>query len=210
VFDTRELGRRPGALKRVSRTVVAPSGLGNDVIGVPSGAKLEVELRMESVIEGVLVTGTARAPLAGECVRCLEPLADQAEAEYQEMYAYPDADAYGGAQDTTGEDGAEEDEFLLQGDLFDLEPVLRDAIVLSLPLRPVCREDCPGLCPDCGAPLAADPGHHHDDAVDVRWAALRDLASDMRESETRGRNDEPEHDEHNKPPRASGDDSQER
>ncbi|MGP3968555.1 YceD family protein [Streptomyces sp. 6N223] len=208
MFDTRELGRRPGALKRASRTVLAPSGLGNEVIGVPSGAKLEVELRMESVIEGVLVTGTARAPLAGECVRCLEPLADEAEAEFQEMFAYPDADAYGGTQDTAGEAEAEEEEFLLQGDLFDLEPLLRDAIVLSLPMRPVCREDCPGLCPDCGTPLAGDPGHHHDDAVDVRWAALRELASDMREREPRDQHDE--HDEHNRPPRASGDDSQER
>jgi uncharacterized protein len=157
---------------------------------------------MESVIEGVLVTGTARAPLAGECVRCLEPLTDEAEAEYQEMFTYPDADAYGGAQDTTGDADAGDEEFLLRGDLFDLEPVLRDALVLSLPLRPVCREDCPGLCPDCGAALAKDPGHHHDDAIDVRWSALRELAADLHQRDT--------HDEHNKPPRASGDDQQER
>lgn len=195
MFDTRELGRRPGALKRVARTVVAPSDLGNEVIATPPGAKLDIELRMESVMEGVLVTGTVLAPLAGECVRCLEPLTDEVEAEFQEMFAYPEADAFGGTRrDAADEDGAAEEEYVLRGDLFDLEPVLRDAIVLSLPLRPVCREDCPGLCPDCGAPLAGDPGHHHDDAVDIRWAALRDLAVD----------------EPHKPPRASGDDPQER
>lgn len=214
MFDTRELGRRPGALKRVARTVVAPSGLGNEVIGVPSGAKLEIELRMESVIEGVLVTGSVLAPLAGECVRCLEPLTDEVEAEFQEMFAYPEADAFGAAHGVADEDGAAEEEYVLQGDLFDLEPVLRDAIVLSLPLRPVCREDCPGLCPDCGTPLASDPGHHHDDAVDIRWAALRDLATDLRQDGGAERTGEsgpqPGNDEHDKPPRASGDDPQER
>ncbi|MGP4112386.1 YceD family protein [Streptomyces sp. 4N509B] len=201
MFDTRDLGRRPGALKRVSRTVVAPPDLGNEVIGVPEGGKLDVELRMESVIEGVLVTGTVRAPLTGECVRCLEPLTDEVEADFQEMFSYPDADAFGGVA-PSAEDGEEGEgaEYLLQGDLFDLEPVLRDAIVLSLPLQPVCQEDCPGLCPECGARLAGDPDHHHDEVVDIRWAGLQELAVDMRRQE---------HQE-DKPPRTRGDDPQER
>ncbi len=74
MFDTPELGRRPGALKRLSREVPAPGSLGIEVIRVPEGAPLELDLRLESVMEGVLVTGTVRFPLAGECVRCLEPL----------------------------------------------------------------------------------------------------------------------------------------
>ncbi|RKN06740.1 YceD family protein [Streptomyces radicis] len=176
VFDTRELGRRAGALTRVSRTVKAPEGLGiAEVVGVPAGAPLEVELRLESVMEGVLVTGTVRAPVEGECVRCLEPLVDEVAADFQEMFSYPDSDDRGRRQAEPAEDEGDEESLLLQGDLFDLEPVLRDAVVLSLPSQPVCREDCPGLCPECGAALARDPDHHHDQAVDIRWAALQEM-----------------------------------
>jgi uncharacterized protein len=64
----------------------------------------------------------------------------------------------------------------LEGDFFDLEPVLRDAVVLALPLQPVCREDCLGLCSECGALLNEDPDHHHD-AADPRWAALQGLSA---------------------------------
>ena len=65
----------------------------------------------------------------------------------------------------------------LDGDLLDLEPAFRDAVVLALPMSPLCREDCPGLCAECGAPLAdAGPGHRHDAAVDPRWAALQQLS----------------------------------
>ena len=185
MFDTRELGRRPGALKRLSRTVEAPENLGIEVIGVPSGADVEIELRLEAVMEGVLVTGTVRAPLKGECVRCLEPLEQRCEAEFQEMFSYPDADVRSRPADT-GDDVEDEDAeetHFLEGDLFDLEPVLRDAVVLSLPMRPVCQEDCPGLCAECGARLAEDPDHQHEDAVDIRWAALEGLADTIQDGE---------------------------
>ncbi|MBT2674801.1 DUF177 domain-containing protein, partial [Streptomyces sp. ISL-14] len=148
VFDTHELGRRPGALQRLSRTVDAPKDLGlKDVIGVPEGAPVELELRLESVMEGVLVTGTGRAQAEGECVRCLEPLQLDVEADFQEMFSYPDADDRGrhhhGAE--PGDDAEDdEDRLFLEDGLFDLEPVLRDAVVLALPMQPVCQEDCPG------------------------------------------------------------------
>ncbi|MEU7132605.1 YceD family protein [Streptomyces sp. NPDC046261] len=198
MFDTRELGRRPGALKRVSRSIPAPQDLGIEVIGVAEGAAVELDLRLESVMEGVLVTGTARAPLTGECVRCLEPLERELEADFQEMFSYPDADARGrlAAADDDAEDD-EEDMLFLEDDMFDLEPVLRDAVVLSLPLQPVCQEDCPGLCSECGARLADDPDHHHD-AVDIRWAALQGLAGSDQDGEKENA------------PRANGDDSQEK
>ncbi|MDT0341165.1 YceD family protein [Streptomyces litchfieldiae] len=205
VFDTRELGRRPGALKRISRTVEAPEDLGTEVIGVPAGAPMEIELRMESVMEGVLVTGTVRAPLAGECVRCLEPLAREGSADFQEMFSYPETEGPARRQAEAAEAEGDEETLFLQGDLFDLEPVLRDAVVLSLPLQPVCRDDCPGLCPECGVPLAQDPDHHHDEAVDIRWAALREFAGTSRPEEPSARQDKQE-----KAPRASGDESQEK
>lgn len=198
MFDTHELGRRPGALKRVSRSVPAPTDLGIEVIGVAEGATVELDLRLESVMEGVLVTGTARAPLAGECVRCLEPLERELDADFQEMFSYPDADDRSRPKAEPGDDAEEEEDMLfLEGDLFDLEPVLRDAVVLALPLQPVCREDCPGLCSECGARLADEPDHHHE-TVDIRWAALQGLAGSGQDGEM------------DNAPRSDGDDSQEK
>ncbi|MGW3162716.1 YceD family protein [Streptomyces sp. NPDC001142] len=187
VFDTRELGRRPGALQRLTRTVDAPGSpaLGIDgVIGVPEGSPVELELRLESVMEGVLVTGTARASAEGECVRCLEPLRQEVAADFQELFSYPDADDRGRAIKPEPGDDAEDDEdrLFLEDGLFDLEPVLRDAVVLALPMQPVCRESCAGLCSECGVRLDENPGHHHD-AVDIRWAALQGLADTVQDGE---------------------------
>lgn len=165
VFDTSELGRRPGAMREVHRTVPAPEALGTDVIGIPAGSDLDLDLRLESVTEGVLVSGTARARAVGECVRCLDEVTEDLDADIQELFVYP------GRAGT--EEGAEP-EFELQGDLFDLEPVLRDAVVPALPFQPHCSPDCPGLCPQCGVRLADDPTHTHD-LVDPRWAALKTL-----------------------------------
>ncbi|MFM9366538.1 YceD family protein [Streptomyces sp. Da 82-17] len=187
VFDTHELGRRPGALQRLTRTIDAPSGDAifgiQGVIGVPGGAPVELELRLESVMEGVLVTGTARARVEGECVRCLEPLERELEADFQEMFTYPDADDRGRSKQAEPADDAEDEDMTpLEDGLFDLEPVLRDAVVLALPMQPVCQDDCPGLCAECGVRLADDPDHHHD-AVDIRWAALQGLADSLQDGE---------------------------
>lgn len=184
VFDTHELGRRPGALQRLTRTVPAPRDFGiKGVIGVPEGTPVELELRLESVMEGVLVTGTARAQAEGECVRCLEPLGLELEADFQEMFSYPDADDRGRVIAEPGDDAEDdEDRLFVEDGLIGLEPVLRDAVVLALPMQPVCQEDCPGLCSECGARLADDPDHHHD-AVDIRWAALQGLADTMKDGE---------------------------
>ncbi|MYR57063.1 DUF177 domain-containing protein [Streptomyces sp. SID625] len=184
VFDTHELGRRPGALQRQTREIPAPRDLGiHGVIGVPEGAPVALELRLESVMEGVLVTGTARAQAEGECVRCLEPVGLELEADFQEMFSYPDADDRGRVIAEPGDDAEDdEDRLLLEDGLFDLESLLRDAVVLALPMQPVCQEDCPGLCSQCGARLADDPDHHHD-AVDIRWAALQGLAGTTSDGE---------------------------
>jgi uncharacterized protein len=146
-------------------------------IGVPAGSEIELDLRLESVIEGVLVSGTARVQLTGECSRCLDPVSDELEIDLQELFVYEETDARGRPVAAEPGDGDEDDEQrYLVGDLLDLEPVLRDVIVLDLPLAPVCREDCPGLCPTCGARLEDDPTHHHD-VIDPRWAALGALGA---------------------------------
>jgi len=111
VFDTHELGRRPGSLRKVSRTLEAPEGLGIiDVIGVPEKSGMTLELRLESVVEGVLVTGTAEARVEGECVRCLEPVDDEIDVEFQELFYYPESDASHRGRTTGTEDLDEESE----------------------------------------------------------------------------------------------------
>jgi uncharacterized protein len=175
VLDTRDLPRRPGAMRTVKRTVPAPEELGLALVSVPTGADLHLDLRLESVSEGVLVSGTVTAEVVGECGRCLRPIGETLDVTLQELYAYKDS-----ATDET----AEEDEVhRLQGDLLDLEPALRDAVVLALPSHPVCREDCPGLCPDCGVPLDELPAGHRHEQLDPRWAALNRLTTEQSEKE---------------------------
>jgi uncharacterized protein len=175
VLDTRELGRRPGSQREVELTVPAPAQLGIEVLAVPEGAPVELDLRLEAVMEGVLLTGTATATLAGECVRCLEPIEDEIFARLQELYVYPDQHAKATEHDDRDLD---DETSLLEDDLLDLEPLLRDAVVLALPFQPLCRDDCPGLCIDCGARLADDPDHAHVAPIDPRWAGLEQLTQD--------------------------------
>jgi uncharacterized protein len=165
VIDTRELGRRAGLSRTVRRKAPVSAVLGvPEVIVVPQGAEIELDLLLESVVEGVLVTGAATAPTTGQCSRCLDPLDGGVEIELTELFAYPDS---------TTEATTDEDEIArLVDDRIDLEPVVRDALVLALPQVPLCSEDCAGLCPDCGGKWAdLEPGHGHE-TIDPRWAAL--------------------------------------
>ena len=170
MLDTRELGRRPGSQREVSKTVQAPPDLGIEVLHVPEGAPVELDLRLEAVMEGVLVTGTAHAVLEGECVRCLEPIHDEIEVALQELYVYDDEGHH-----RAGDDTEDDETSRLEDDLLDLEPLLRDAVVLALPFQPLCEDDCPGLCTECGARLKDDPDHTHEAAIDPRWGRLQDL-----------------------------------
>lgn len=170
VLDTHELGRRAGAMRVVQTTVDAPADLGIAVIGVPPGSPVELDLRLESVVEGVLVTGTATVEVRGECVRCLGAVSGQLEVDIQELFVYS---------------GVEPDDDLasrLQGDLIDLEPLLRDEVVLDLPFQPLCRDNCLGLCLECGANQNENPDHGHETGLDPRWEALRGLEGDGAES----------------------------
>jgi uncharacterized protein len=151
-------------MRPVQRTVPAPATLGLELARVPAGEPMVLDLRMEAVVEGVLVSGTVTAPIVGECSRCLDPVTGEITVEVQELFAYPDS-----ATDAS----ADADEVRrLSGDLLDLEPVIRDAVVLGLPLSPLCRADCRGLCPTCGIRWEDLPGDHTHETVDPRWAAL--------------------------------------
>jgi uncharacterized protein len=158
------LGRHPGAVFSVQDTVVSPSRIGLELIAIERGAPLDLDLRVESVSEGVLVTGTVAAPTTGECARCLTKVTGRVEVALTELFAYPDS-----TTDATTED---DEVGRVVANTVDLEQSVIDAVGLELPFSPLCRTDCPGLCPECGVPLAtAEPGHHHD-RIDPRWAKL--------------------------------------
>jgi uncharacterized protein len=172
VFGTRELGRRAGAMRSVHRDVPAPPDderIGLDVIGVPAGATVALDLRLESVTEGVYVSGTVSAPLAGECSRCLDELTDHLDVEIGELFAYP----HSVTDETTDDDELPR----VVDEHVDVEQTVRDAVVLALPLAPLCSDDCAGLCPDCGERRADLPSDHGHDTIDPRWAALRERTS---------------------------------
>ena len=141
----------------VETTVPSPVRIGVELIAVDEGAPLDLNLRLESVSEGVLVTGTVSAPTSGECARCLNPLSGDVEIDLTELFAYPESTT----DETTDDD--------------EVARVSRVRGGLVLPFSPVCGDDCAGLCPDCGVPLAdAEPGHQHE-KIDPRWAKLAEL-----------------------------------
>ncbi|MGH3719127.1 MAG: YceD family protein [Pseudonocardiaceae bacterium] len=164
VIDTRDLGRRPGAMRRYHREARLPAALGLDVIGIAAGDQVSLDVRLESVMEGVLASGTASAPVTGQCARCLDPLVDSLEVELTELFAYPDS-----ATDASTD--PDEVSRVVDG-LVDLEPVVHDALLLALPQAPLCSEDCPGLCPECGGKWAELGADHRHETMDPRWAAL--------------------------------------
>jgi DUF177 domain-containing protein len=177
VFDARDLG--PGAARRVRRTCPAPDHLGAGMVRVPAGVDLELEVQFEGVAEGVLVTASVVAPLAAECARCLEPFTSVMRVRFQELYEY-DAER---AQLAETEEG--EESYLLDGSgLLDLAPALRDAVVLELPLSPLCAEDCAGLCPECGIRLADAEANHRHARRGALWAALKDYQVTTDQAET--------------------------
>ena len=167
VLDVSRLGRRPGAMQTIGQTVRSPVRIGLDLLAIEAGAPLDLDLRLESVSEGVLISGTVHGPTQGECSRCLGPVTGDVEIALTELFAYPDS---------LTESTTEEDEV---GHVIDhtvnLEQPIIDAVGLALPFVPLCQEDCPGLCPQCGVALAsAGPDHGHEQ-IDPRWAKLTGL-----------------------------------
>lgn len=157
VFQVHDLMHRPGNMREVELDVTIDENMGESAMTIPAGSVIELDVRLESVHEGILATGEVFTNAKGECSRCLDELNTPVEVDFQELFAYS---------------GTEEDDFRVRDDQIDLEPVIRDAIVLSLPFQPVCSQDCLGLCPDCGVKLAENPNHVHEQQVDSRWTEL--------------------------------------
>jgi uncharacterized protein len=159
--DVYDLMHRPGEMRERVLDVTVPEEFGNAMIGVKAGSELHIDMRMEALHDGILVSAEVDGTAAGECGRCLIAIEQPVQVEFQELFAYSSDEAF---------------EYEVHEDTIDLEPVIRDAVVLSLPFQPVCQEDCLGLCPQCGVRLLDNPGHEHEEAIDPRWAALGNLA----------------------------------
>lgn len=159
--NVRDLMRRPGEMREKSLAFAVPEQLGTAALVVPAATLLELDLRFEGLHDGILVSGDARTTGTGECVRCLDPVTVPVEVEFQELFAYSRDEAY---------------DYQVHDDHVDCEPVVRDAVVLSLPFQPVCREDCPGLDPETGERLADSGPRESREVLDPRWAALEGLA----------------------------------
>jgi uncharacterized protein len=162
----RDLAQRAGDMREVSLDITVPSTLGAGLIAVREGDEMHLDVKLEGLHEGILVSGHARAEATGECSRCLIDISELVEVEFAELFAY---------------DASEEFDYQVHDDHVDCEPVVRDAVVLSLPFQPVCRPDCPGLDPVTGERLA-DAGEQSAPASnDPRWAALGGIQFDSSE-----------------------------
>jgi len=166
------LVHRPGARHR-ERVSGSISGLAVVGTAVPEGAEIVVETVLDWVTDGLLATGTVCAPWTGECRRCLSPVTGEVAVEFCELF------------EDRPRDG---ESYQLRLDTIDLMPLAREAILLDLPLAPVCSPDCRGLCPTCGADLNPGPCQCAPDSGDPRWAALDVL----REPAGSGRSVEPD------------------
>jgi uncharacterized protein len=180
-FNAHDLPRRAGEMKEYSFDISIPERMGIDVIAVEAGEDIHVDMRLESVTQGILMSAQVSAIADGTCMRCLEPLELQIDRRIQELYRYaPDKKVHTKAQRKAAEidDMDEDEDLMLEGDEIDLEAPIRDAIVLDLPINPVCQDDCPGLCPGCGVKWTLLDRDHGHELIDPRWKGLAGLETE--------------------------------
>jgi uncharacterized protein len=163
VVPVTELVRHPGSHKHVSTTVAA-DGLALPDVRVPDGAPVTVEVELDALGDGVVVHGTVSAPWEGTCRRCLQPARGHATALVEEIYQ---------VRPTS------EEAFTFDGDAIDLAPLVRENVLVELPLAPLCRHDCAGLCPACGTDRNAEPCGCETTRSDPRWGALEALKAQL-------------------------------
>ena len=178
-LNTHEVPRRAGEMKEYQLDLIVPESLGVPLIAVPVGDVIEVDARLESVTEGILLSADIFAIAKGECIRCLDPVELEIDRKIQELYLYEEETAKKGARSKkvapVDDDLDVDDIHYLDGVMMDLEPPIRDAIVLDLPDNPLCDPDCLGLCPDCGQKWALLPQDHAHEVIDARWTGLAGL-----------------------------------
>jgi len=160
-----ELMHRPGAMRELELNFPSPEQFGEGMAVVREGSPLEIALRLEGLHEGILVTGDVRTIADAECVRCLDPVQVPVQVDFQELFAYSPDEAL---------------DYEVHDDHVSCEPVVRDAVVLSLPFQPVCRGDCPGLDPETGEKRTGLPEESARETIDPRWAALEGFTTEDR------------------------------
>jgi uncharacterized protein len=177
ILNTHDLPRRAGEMKEYQLDIPAHARIGVPLIAVPEGDLVELDVRLESVTEGVLASADIYAIAHGECIRCLDPVEVVIDRKIQELYRYEPTNEKGRKKrredDDVDLDG--EEELQMEGDLMDLEIPVIDAIILTLPVNPLCSEECLGLCPDCGEKWENLPEGHAHEVVDARWSGLDGL-----------------------------------
>lgn len=175
-----DVSRQAGELE-VAVSIPAPADIGVPLIGIPEGEPIELDFRLSALDEGVLVQGPISATAVGQCSRCLRELTLPMHEQIAELVFYPER------QDELIAEGDEEAEDLpvVVDDAVDLEPLIRDALVLSMPLSPLCRPDCPGLCPECGERWDDLPDDHKHEFLDPRFSALDALAEQLMAEEAK-------------------------
>lgn len=183
LFNTHELPRRAGEMKEYQLDLEILEPVGVPLVAIPAGDVIEVDMRLESVAEGILLSADIYAIAKGECIRCLDAVEITVERKLQELYRYEPTNDRGGKRkkhssrmDTSDEiDLDAVDELWLDGNEMNLEIPIRDAVVLDLPVNPLCSEECLGLCPDCGEKWEKLPENHAHEVIDARWAGLAGL-----------------------------------
>src|SRR5438093_1572777 len=162
VLSVSDLVHRPGA-RRTEHLAAPLPGLAITNSRVPDDKDVRLDVVLESVHEGILASGTVSARWDGECRRCLRTVSGELRASFRELFE---------AEPTEGES------YPLRHEQVDLEPLAREVVLLELPQAPLCRDDCLGLCPHCGADLNEGPCDCVPEDRDPRWAALDVLRTD--------------------------------
>jgi uncharacterized protein len=177
LLNTYELPRRAGELKEYQLDIETVTRIGVPLIAVQEGDVIEVDVRLESVTEGILLSAEIYAVAQGECIRCLDPVEVVIDRKIQELYRYEPTNEKGRRKRRDDEDVDldGEEELQMEGDLMNLEIPIIDAIILTLPVNPLCSQECLGLCPDCGEKWESLPQGHAHEVIDARWSGLEEL-----------------------------------
>lgn len=177
ILNTHDLPRRAGEMKEYQLDIPAHARIGIPLIAVPEGDLVELDIRLESVAQGVLASAEIYAVAHGECIRCLDPVEVVIDRKIQELYRYEPTNEKGRKKRREDEDVdlEGEEELQMEGDLMDLEIPIIDAIILTLPVNPLCSDECLGLCPDCGEKWEKLPEDHAHEVIDARWSGLDGL-----------------------------------
>jgi len=186
IYNTHDLPRRPGEMREVRLVIDLHEPLGFEVMAIAQDEPIDIEMKLESVAEGVLVTANVLSEAVGECGRCLDEVVFDIDENFVELFEYAEDPRQARkkekkksqrAKDAEEAEKLDDEDELRQmdGDEIDLEGPIRDAIILNLPINPLCSPDCLGLCPDCGEKWEDLPEDHAHEVIDARWAGLAGL-----------------------------------